>query len=119
MSGYHLQFSINVNPLPHSDLQTSDSLARLHAAILSFTFIDRRIKLVAPRTPPAVPVTVVIAQEIIPASLLAATDLQRLVHRGQKVFREMRRDGAEAGQIGGGGGGGQAAEEVTGDGVSR
>lgn len=56
----HLQFTINVNSLAHPDLQASDPLARLHTPFLSFPFIDWRVELITPRTPPAVAVAVVV-----------------------------------------------------------
>jgi len=62
----------------------------------------------------AVPVAVVVADQVVPARLLAAPDLEWLVNGGEEVFGELGGEGAYAGEIGGGVFGVQAAEEVAG-----
>ncbi len=49
----------------------------------------------------AVAVAVVVADQVVPARLLASPDLERLVDGGEEVFGEVGREGAYAGEIGG------------------
>ena len=95
------QFPINVYPLPHAHLHLADALAGLDAPV-PIILLDRRLELVAPRAAPAVPVAVVVAQQVVPARLLAPSHLERLVDGAQEVFGQVRRERAQPRQVGGG-----------------
>ena len=53
-----LQFTVNINPLPHLYLHLPDSFTGLTPFI---SFLQRGFELVAPRAPPAVSIAVVVA----------------------------------------------------------
>ena len=110
-SAFVIQFSIDINSLIHPDFHFPHLLARLRAIL---PFFQRGLELVAPRTPIAVPVAVVVTEQVIPSGPLASPDLERLVDGGEEVFGEVGSEGAYAGEIGGGVFRVQAAEEVTG-----
>lgn len=111
------QLSINLNGISHGDLHFPDPLAGLHALVIfrssSGPADALALELVAPGTPPCVSVPIVIAEEVIPAGLLAAADLERLVDRREKILSQVWCEGGDAIEVLGGGGWGKAAEKVA------
>lgn len=85
----NVQFPVNIKALIGPHLHPPDTL-RTHLCIL-----DGRVKLIAPGTPVAVPVTVVVAEQVVAARLFAAADLERLVDRRQQLFLVVRNQAAD------------------------
>ena len=90
----HSQLAINIHAFPHPDFQPPHAFTRLDTP---FLVINWRFKFIAPRTPPAISIAVIIAKQIVAAGFFAAAHFERLVDRGEKVFREVWSEGAEAG----------------------
>lgn len=75
------QFTIDVNPLSHRNLHFANSLTGLHALFLLRLAASTPmiLEFIAPRASPAISITIVVAQQVIAASLLAALDFEWLV----------------------------------------
>lgn len=82
--GQNLQLPIYLDGLPHDDLHLPDPLTGFHPIFFLTISAARSVifELIAPRTPPAIAIAVVIAKQIITTSLLAAADFERLIDRG-------------------------------------
>ena len=76
----HPQLPIYVKRLIRLDLHLSDPLTRCH------TLINWRLELIAPWTPPAIPITVVVAAKEITLRLRALLDAERNINRFKEVF---------------------------------
>lgn len=122
-----VQLPVNIEGLVRLDLHLPDPLTRdrpfTRALISTGTGtahapIHGRIKLVAPWASVAIPVAVVVAQEVLAPRVLAALDGQGLVDRGEEIFGQVRREGDDGVEVGSGLFGVEAAEEVPGGDVS-
>ena len=88
-----VEFPVNIERFVRGNLQPSHSLARYCA------IVERWVEFIAPGRSVAVAITVVITEEVIPLRFGAATDLERLVDGGQKVFSKVWDNGRNGLQI--------------------
>ena len=79
----HLQLSVHIERLIRLDLHLPDPFAGRYA------ILNWRLELVAPRTPPAVSIAVVIAAQEIALGLRALLDGERNINGFEKVFFEL------------------------------
>jgi hypothetical protein len=80
----HLQLSIHIERLIRFDLHLPDPLARRH------TIFDRRLELVAPWTPPAITIAVVIAAQEVALGLRAFLGSERNIDGFEQIFFQLR-----------------------------
>lgn len=114
-TGSNSQVPVDVKGVIGLELHLPDALAG-HDAL---AVLERRLELVAPRTPPAVPIAVVVAAEEVSLRLAAALHGERHIDGLEQLFGEGRGELAEAVDVLGRVLGVEAAEEVPGRGVSR
>lgn len=79
----HPQLPVYVKRLVRLDLHLPNPLTRCH------TLINGRLELIAPRTPPAVSIAVVIAAQEIALGLRALLDGERDINGFEEVFFEL------------------------------
>lgn len=77
---YSLQLTIDIEGIVSSDFHLSDLLTG------ESSIGQRWIKLVAPRGPVWISITVVITEEIVPSSLFATLNLKRLIDGRKELF---------------------------------
>ena len=80
----HLQLSVHIERLIRLDLHLPDPFAG-HYAILNW-----RLELVAPRTPPAITITVVVAAEEVALGLRAFLGSERDIDGFEQIFFQLR-----------------------------
>lgn len=114
MPGSHSQLPVDVKSLVGLELHLPHALAG-HDAL---AVLQRRLELVAPRTPPAVAIAIVVAAQEVALGLAAALHGERHVDGLEQVFGERGGELAEAVDVLGRVLGVEAAEEVPGRGVS-
>jgi hypothetical protein len=76
----HSQLPVHVKSLVRLDLHLPDAVARGHA------LVNRRLEFVAPRTPPAVAIAIVVAAQEVALRLGALLDCERDVDGLEEVF---------------------------------
>ena len=76
----HSQLAVNIKGLVCADFEAADALGT-HLCI-----VDRRIELITPGAAVAVAIAVVVAEQVVAASLFAAADLERLVYGSEEFF---------------------------------
>lgn len=105
-----VQLSVDIKRLIGLDFHFSYTLAwngTLASAFIAAScanaasagFVEGGVELVGPGGAVRVAVTVVIAEEVITAGLLAALDGERLVDRGEKLFGEVGVEGDDVGEV--------------------
>jgi hypothetical protein len=78
----HSQLSVHIKRLVRLDLHLPYAITRRDA------LLNRRLELVAPRTPPAISIAVIIAAQKVALRLCAFLDGERDVNRLEQVFLE-------------------------------
>lgn len=80
----HPQFSIHIKSLICLDLHLPDPFT------WRYTILDRRLELVAPWTPPAIAIAVVVAAQKVALRLGALLGGERNINRFEEIFFELR-----------------------------
>lgn len=73
----YLQLPINIKRLIRLDLHLPNPLTRCH----TLSLINWRLKLITPRTPPTIPIPIVVAAQEVPLRLRAFLYCERDIHR--------------------------------------
>ena len=104
------QLSIHIDRLPHPHFQLPHPLTRLSPFLFP---LNRWLELIAPRTPPTIPIAIIVTEQIVPAGFLATAYFKWLIDAGEEFFCKVGREGTDAGEVGRCVGGGKTAEKVA------
>lgn len=102
-----IELTVNIERLVRSHFKLAHTLTG-HSAVL-----QGRVEFIAPWRTVAVPVTVVVTEQIVAAGLRAAADLQGLVNGGEEVFGQIWHNCRDRMEIGLGIAGVQAPKQIA------